>query len=425
MYAKIFRQVFDSSLADNPEAMRVFIYMCVLADQDGVVDMTSRSISQTTRIPLDEIERQIRNLMQPDPTSRSPKEKGARLVLVDPHNRDWGWRIVNFKHYGSLQSEQDRRSHFRGKRRCRRSQFIYYARSGGVVKIGLTVNPAARIAKLKVNRPDVELAAKELGSEELLRRRCSEFANEQICKCWFRISAKIRDHLSRLAAGDLRSQNSNGNATVAQSSVEVAEGSNSSINASAIPRGKRKNGVPAGSTWVTDGSAKKACTELEANICVPPTVPLLRGQRDQLDFRTAKAFLHHLFGRRNRNWSAEENQLLVQITPINAADAELIRIWFALPSSHPVFQQTKRKQELTTFLRDFNGELDKIRRFAHMLRSRDAEPEKEEPELWREVLRWKYDPTVRLPASFWKLPDDLRQEYFDSIESYTQAVHPT
>jgi hypothetical protein len=45
--------------------------------------------------------------------------------------------------------------------------------------------------------------------------------------------------------------------------------------------------------------------------------------------------------------------------------------------------------------------------------------------LWREVLRWKYDSTVRLPASFWKLPDDLRQEYFDSIESYTQEVHPT
>ena len=61
MYAKIFRQVFDSSLADDPEAMRVFIYMCVLADPDGVVDVTLNSISRTTRVPIEEVERSIQN----------------------------------------------------------------------------------------------------------------------------------------------------------------------------------------------------------------------------------------------------------------------------------------------------------------------------------------------------------------------------
>ena len=115
MYAKIFRQVFDSSLADDPEAMRVFIYMCVLADPDGVVDMTFNSISRTTRIPIEEVERSIRKLMQPDPTSRSFKQDGARLVLIDSGQRDWGWRIVNYKHYRSVRSEEERRSFFRGK----------------------------------------------------------------------------------------------------------------------------------------------------------------------------------------------------------------------------------------------------------------------------------------------------------------------
>src|SRR5207245_11299793 len=49
---------------------------------------------------------------------------------------------------------------------------------------------------------------------------------------------------------------------------------------------------------------------------------------------------------------------------IQAGDARLIRQWFRLGDDHPVFEKTKRKQELTTFLRDFNGELDKMRRFA-------------------------------------------------------------
>ena len=70
--------------------------------------------------------------------------------------------------------------------------------SGCEVKIGLSVNPAARIAKLKVNRPDVELAAKETGSEELLQRRYSELANDRIDKGWFRMTAYMRDHCHRL-----------------------------------------------------------------------------------------------------------------------------------------------------------------------------------------------------------------------------------
>ena len=167
-----------------------------------------------------------------------------------------------------------------------------------------------------------------------------------------------------------------------------------------------------------------ACTQTEAEANIPPTVPLERGQEGYLDFQQTKTFLHDLFRREKRHWSAEEDQLLLQVTPISEEDAALIRIWFTLPSSHLVFQQTKRKQELTTFLRDFNGELDKIRRFAHLIRPRASEHE-EEPKLWREVLKWTYDdPTVRLPATFWELPDDVRQKYFDKLEAFRKEVQP-
>lgn len=175
---------------------------------------------------------------------------------------------------------------------------------------------------------------------------------------------------------------------------------------------------------ISVNGGEPACTQAEAEANKPPTVPLKGGQEMVLNFQRAKVFLHALFRRENRHWSAEEDHLLAEITPISTADAELIRIWFALPSSHPVFQQTKRKQELTTFLRDFNGELDKIRTFEHVLRPRTAEPEKQQPPFWREVLKWKYDPTVRLPVSFWRLGEDLRHVYFNSVDEFMREVHP-
>ena len=369
MYAKIFRQVFDSSLADDPESMRVFIYMCVLADQDGVVDMPLTSISQTTRIPLDEIEGSIRKLMQPDPKSRCPKEGGARLVVLDPSHRDWGWRIVNFKHYGSLQSEEERRSHFRGKRRCRRSKWIYYAVSRGEVKIGLSVNPAARIAWLKANRPDIKLAAKETGNEEVLRCRCSEFANGRIRNGWFRITPKIRDHISRVSAAILRSQSSNSSTKVALGSADVAQDSNNSENASATPRGKMTIGVAPGSVSVTQGSTKNEATETEVEVhdITPLSSPQGETVEEQnISFEDTKNWLNSLFGRQ-KPWSSGEDSLLRKLLPISKEVRALLSWGYTLARDAEGWallegkKLTKPKQNLLALLRQFWDELEKWR----------------------------------------------------------------
>jgi hypothetical protein len=140
-----------------------------------------------------------------------------------------------------------------------------------------------------------------------------------------------------------------------------------------------------------------------------------------LDFQQAKLFLHALFGREKRPWSAEEEQLLFGITPIHAADVRLIRTWFTLSLYHPVFEKTKRKQELTTFLRDFNGELDKMHHFAPWFDGLAAVSEKkEEPPRWQEFLYWQYDPGVRLPESFWELDETLQEQYFAGFQTFKQ-----
>lgn len=93
--------------------------LLVLADSDGVVDMTLEAISRRTNVPIAEVSKYINELQQPDPTSRSKMEEGKRLVSIDSQ-RGWGWQIVNYAHYRSIKDEEARRSYFRDAKRKQR-----------------------------------------------------------------------------------------------------------------------------------------------------------------------------------------------------------------------------------------------------------------------------------------------------------------
>lgn len=112
MFAKIFRQIFESSIAEHPSVRFTFMDLLVLADPNGVVDMTHESISRITNRPLDEIRSTIAALEGPDPRSRTPDEDGARLRRLDDH-RDWGWIIVNYDRFREIASEEQRRERTR------------------------------------------------------------------------------------------------------------------------------------------------------------------------------------------------------------------------------------------------------------------------------------------------------------------------
>jgi len=121
MYAKVFAQVLDSSLAEDYEARHVFIDLLLLADQDGIVDMTHDAIARRTNAPRDVIVSAIKKLSAPDPESRTPDADGRRIVLLDAH-RDWGWRIVNYSVFRDIRNREDRKAYMRGYMRQRRSE---------------------------------------------------------------------------------------------------------------------------------------------------------------------------------------------------------------------------------------------------------------------------------------------------------------
>jgi hypothetical protein len=121
MFAKVFGQIFDSSVAEDYLVRLVFEDFLVLADKLGVVDMTPQAVSRRTNVPLEIVQRGILVLSSPDPESRSQGEEGRRLVPIDSH-RSWGWQIVNYEHYRNLRDEEARRAYFRDAKREQRSK---------------------------------------------------------------------------------------------------------------------------------------------------------------------------------------------------------------------------------------------------------------------------------------------------------------
>lgn len=108
VFAKVFSQIYDSSIVENPSARFTFMDLLVLADRNGVVDMTHEAIARRTNRPVETIRKTILELEGPDARSRTPDCNGARLRRLDDH-RDWGWMIVNYDYFRAIASEEQRR----------------------------------------------------------------------------------------------------------------------------------------------------------------------------------------------------------------------------------------------------------------------------------------------------------------------------
>ena len=100
--------MYDGSLAEDWKAMITFQQLIILADKDGIIDMTVAALSRRTRIPLDILTSGIESLEAPDPESRSPSKDGRRIERLDGR-RSWGWAIVNYKDY-LLRGSRDKKN---------------------------------------------------------------------------------------------------------------------------------------------------------------------------------------------------------------------------------------------------------------------------------------------------------------------------
>lgn len=112
MFAKIFTQILDSSIARDWQLRHAFEDMLILADKDGIVDMTLDSLARRTNKPEELWKGWIEKLLAPDLDSRNPREDGRRIKKLD-ENRTWGWKIINYEHYRLIASEEQRKANQR------------------------------------------------------------------------------------------------------------------------------------------------------------------------------------------------------------------------------------------------------------------------------------------------------------------------
>lgn len=108
MYSKVFRSIYDGTLADNWQALVTFQQLLILADADGLVDMTINAIHRTTGIPVDILTAGIATLEAPDQGSRTPDMEGRRIARIAEH-RDWGWFLVNWDKYRKLTTKEEKK----------------------------------------------------------------------------------------------------------------------------------------------------------------------------------------------------------------------------------------------------------------------------------------------------------------------------
>jgi hypothetical protein len=166
MFAKLFGQIFDSSIAEDYNCRRMFMDLLVLADSDGVVDMTLEAIARRTNVPIEEVTKYIEELQQPDPMSRSKLEEGKRLIPIDSQ-RGWGWEIVNYNLYRKIRDEEARRSYFRDAKRKQRKTLKKNVKDSAVDKGGqsgqVLTSSSASSSKSKCTQKEAEEYCESLG----------------------------------------------------------------------------------------------------------------------------------------------------------------------------------------------------------------------------------------------------------------------
>jgi hypothetical protein len=121
VYVKMFKSIFDGSLYGQFEPTVVFMAMLVIAEREGIVDMTIPAIAARCGYPEDIVRRGIAELEKPDPQSRTPDEEGRRIIRLE-ETRDWGWRITNYEKYEKIRSAEERREYFKLKKREQRAK---------------------------------------------------------------------------------------------------------------------------------------------------------------------------------------------------------------------------------------------------------------------------------------------------------------
>ena len=116
-YTKLFNSILMSSVWEESADTRiVWVTLLALADQNGHVDGTVKSLARVARVPLDACQTALATFLEPDPMDRSGVEDGRRI-----RPDAGGWLIINHGLYRHRMSLDDRRHRDKVRKRVARA----------------------------------------------------------------------------------------------------------------------------------------------------------------------------------------------------------------------------------------------------------------------------------------------------------------
>jgi len=156
-YTKLFQDILGSSVWDEEDQTRiVWITMLAMADKNGMVRVTARSLARFARVSLEACEKALAVFMAPDKDSRSQEFEGRRIEPADG-----GWKLLNHAKY--RERGRDRRDYMREYMR----NYVHREKRKAVVKKamsgGYKGSLAEKLAAAAEKEGDVETAQRMEG----------------------------------------------------------------------------------------------------------------------------------------------------------------------------------------------------------------------------------------------------------------------
>lgn len=305
-YTKLWHKIVTSSIWDADDKTRIlWITMLALANKDGYVESSFKSLAMLARITTDECLHALEVLSSADEDSRTKTDDGKRIAQVEG-----GWQIINYQKYRDSVSE----------------------------------DPHAIQNRERQKRHREKKALLSVTSRDPAYAYASEFASiwklypDKVGK-----PAAIKAYIKYREEGD--------------TFEEVLEGVNRYI--SYIEQKKQKTGFDQrfknGSTWFNQRGWKDEYV-LES---VQTEIPLDNdGGFKAKRFEALKAMLCDLFKRpADQQWTSDEMARLVELsrTGITSGDLDIFRAWFTTR------EKKYLPQSIMATMTDFTKHMDAAR----------------------------------------------------------------
>jgi len=150
-YIPLFCSITKSTLGSaDPAVCKVYITMLAMADPEGFVASSLDGIAAEARLPLETVENALRELMSPDPRSRSRDHDGRRIFRVER-----GWHIpamMTFRELARKESE-----------RARKREWARANNSGRPAGASATARRTETETEIQTEDPDPDLDAEGSG----------------------------------------------------------------------------------------------------------------------------------------------------------------------------------------------------------------------------------------------------------------------